>query len=466
MPHYNETGPKGLGGYVHKYNSKTGHTHDVDHLCCYRDYNYTDQSWYVNPRAGSEACRLEYEWYVNRHFKQACDPVCARKAVAEVTGGGRRLGGLGAIRKARGRARERTRMRARARARIENIVVMPARANSGGRRLAGSRRDVSIESRRNGGHMLWVPEYCYDGQLTGDETSVDCGGGLCHGCGGGQVCAINSDCASAVCRGDSRLCMAEVEGGEEAGEETRVEAGEETRVEAGEEARVLFSGRQSVQEHADKRGRRPLQAVKQTNLRLGSGVRVLKALFTPGVEGANQSLQEGRRLGGQKLTRPEIIRGFYHVAALRGSAWEPIVSDQLQSVGSCSLLDVANVSIGFYGLARALATMKNFLKPFTPSISIGHVNSNESSWAELGEVDTLQMVREYCSEGVGADGSTDKWAVYFHSKGVSRNAYFSQTIHWRKYMEYFVLQNPQDCILALRNGYSTCGVDWQGQVTA
>jgi hypothetical protein len=140
------------------------------------------------------------------------------------------------------------------------------------------------------------------------------------------------------------------------------------------------------------------------------------------------------------------------------------VADQLQSISSCGLLDVANISVGFYGLPPSLKTMRTMLQPLSPAVSIGLVNSNSSSWSELGETGTLEMIRDYCrgDEGGGGDDSGDKYAVYFHSKGVSRKAYLSQTIHWRKYMEYFVLQKPQDCLAALNDGYSTCGVDWAG----
>ena len=46
---------------------------------------------------------------------------------------------------------------------------------------------------------------CADGQLTGDETDVDCGGS-CHPCNDYRSCVQNSDCTSGLCLDD--LCQA------------------------------------------------------------------------------------------------------------------------------------------------------------------------------------------------------------------------------------------------------------------
>ena len=40
-----------------------------------------------------------------------------------------------------------------------------------------------------------LPSHCYDGALSGDESSVDCGG-ACPGCEIGATCNQNSDCLS------------------------------------------------------------------------------------------------------------------------------------------------------------------------------------------------------------------------------------------------------------------------------
>ncbi len=43
------------------------------------------------------------------------------------------------------------------------------------------------------------PTHCDDGLLNGDETDIDCGGGLCEPCADEQKCSTHADCASASC---------------------------------------------------------------------------------------------------------------------------------------------------------------------------------------------------------------------------------------------------------------------------
>jgi hypothetical protein len=40
---------------------------------------------------------------------------------------------------------------------------------------------------------------CWDGQLNGDETDVDCGGPDCNGCPTSRACREASDCVSQAC---------------------------------------------------------------------------------------------------------------------------------------------------------------------------------------------------------------------------------------------------------------------------
>lgn len=42
---------------------------------------------------------------------------------------------------------------------------------------------------------------CTDGIKNGNETGVDCGGGICPPCASGQPCVVGTDCASRVCSG-------------------------------------------------------------------------------------------------------------------------------------------------------------------------------------------------------------------------------------------------------------------------
>ena len=50
---------------------------------------------------------------------------------------------------------------------------------------------------------------CEDGRQDGNETAVDCGGGICPGCGLAQGCLSNTDCGSFACDAASHTCIAD-----------------------------------------------------------------------------------------------------------------------------------------------------------------------------------------------------------------------------------------------------------------
>lgn len=68
------------------------------------------------------------------------------------------------------------------------------------------------------------------------------------------------------------------------------------------------------------------------------------------------------------------------------------------------------------------------------------------------ETNTLKWIRDYSKENPG------DYLLYFHTKGIS--VYSPGTESWRRYMEYFVLENWKDCIARLKEGYDCCGVMW------
>jgi len=51
-----------------------------------------------------------------------------------------------------------------------------------------------------------VHKHCQDGMTNHLESDVDCGGGICERCTGGQVCMLDSDCQSGACEGS--VCKA------------------------------------------------------------------------------------------------------------------------------------------------------------------------------------------------------------------------------------------------------------------
>jgi hypothetical protein len=65
---------------------------------------------------------------------------------------------------------------------------------------------------------------CTDGEISGSETGIDCGGGACPACGAGSVCAKGSDCVSQNCL--AGLCAdASCSDGLKNAEETAVDCG-------------------------------------------------------------------------------------------------------------------------------------------------------------------------------------------------------------------------------------------------
>jgi hypothetical protein len=69
--------------------------------------------------------------------------------------------------------------------------------------------------------------------------------------------------------------------------------------------------------------------------------------------------------------------------------------------------------------------------------------------------DTMRWVRDYSVNNPG------DYVLFFHTKGISH--YDPPTDDWRRYMEYFTIQNWQDCIQKLREGYDCCGVMWNSK---
>jgi hypothetical protein len=68
------------------------------------------------------------------------------------------------------------------------------------------------------------------------------------------------------------------------------------------------------------------------------------------------------------------------------------------------------------------------------------------------EANTMKWIRDYSKDNPG------DYVLYFHTKGISR--YSAGTESWRRYMEYFVLENWKACVAKLKEGYDCCGVMW------
>jgi hypothetical protein len=106
--------------------------------------------------------------------------------------------------------------------------------------------------------------------------------------------------------------------------------------------------------------------------------------------------------------------------------------------------------------------LKGFMLPkliLPPEISNNHPKVTISYYERNHEeTDTLRWVRDYCKT------NPDDYVFYFHTKGITKQS--AGTEDWRRYMEYFVIENWQDCVLKLDEGFDCCGVLWNRNVAS
>jgi hypothetical protein len=103
-----------------------------------------------------------------------------------------------------------------------------------------------------------------------------------------------------------------------------------------------------------------------------------------------------------------------------------------------------------------VAWINNFWK-FTSSKEINNPSKVETVVYPANNelADTMRWVRDYSAVNPG------DYVLFFHSKGISH--YDPPTEDWRRYMEYFVIDNWSDCIAKLKEGYDCCGVMWNSK---
>lgn len=65
---------------------------------------------------------------------------------------------------------------------------------------------------------------------------------------------------------------------------------------------------------------------------------------------------------------------------------------------------------------------------------------------------TLWWIRDYARDHPG------EYIMFFHTKGITHND--QPNTDWRRYMEYFVIEQWQDCVQKLDEGFDCCGVLW------
>jgi len=145
---------------------------------------------------------------------------------------------------------------------------------------------------------------------------------------------------------------------------------------------------------------------------------------------------DAKSLGGCKT--PLDIGVFYHVYP--GKGWEEMYQEQLGCLVANGLYDkIKHLHIGFNGSLGVCSV---------PDKAVAVSNENKSE-----ETETLIALRDWCA------ANPDAFALYFHTKGVSRRNRFTED--WRKCMQYFVITNWRECYKALQEGYDLAGINWQ-----
>tara|TARA_Y100000034_G_C6859101_1_gene390771 strand:- start:139 stop:957 length:819 start_codon:yes stop_codon:yes gene_type:complete len=151
------------------------------------------------------------------------------------------------------------------------------------------------------------------------------------------------------------------------------------------------------------------------------------------------------------------IVGVIHIGAM--GVWEDIFNDQLKTIDECGLL--AKCDKIYVGVSGPKITLPQ---------GVDLISHNEV--LEKGENPTLLALHQLCqkmpptkifyihTKGASFDGKTlPDWAKNNKKLG-SPETVATNVLHWRKYLEYFILEKHEQCIKAL-DTCDACGVEWK-----
>jgi hypothetical protein len=145
------------------------------------------------------------------------------------------------------------------------------------------------------------------------------------------------------------------------------------------------------------------------------------------------------------------VAGFYHMGSF--GQYKRIAKEQIAAIVDGGLYELAEkIDIGLVGEDQSWEPPAVLNK-----ISVG-VRVKDP---KVFEVPTLTRLHNYCKANPSA------YVFYIHSKGASsmeitdgRVAIPGAVEDWRKFMEYFVIEQHADCVDALGGGSSTCGANY------
>lgn len=141
------------------------------------------------------------------------------------------------------------------------------------------------------------------------------------------------------------------------------------------------------------------------------------------------------------------LKIYYHVSALNN--WRDIMTDQLSKISESDLLDHAELTICTLGEAAEFDQAKTVTDQFN-NINWYHVSTK----LDLMEYATLNTIRDQVH-----NSDEEYYVLYMHQKGVTRPE-DKNTADWRHYLDYWSIEQWQDSIDKLDEGYDIVGTNW------
>lgn len=146
------------------------------------------------------------------------------------------------------------------------------------------------------------------------------------------------------------------------------------------------------------------------------------------------------------------INIFYHIYLF--SNWESIVQEQLDVLERSGLLKISKLKVGIVYHGGSENEIEKCVYKLNKIPNCEILFTKHTSYC--GECDTLIEMKNFSVNQVG-------FLLYIHSKGVTqigseRESYVND---WRRMMEYFLIENWEDCVFKLKDGYDCCGINYQ-----
>ena len=144
------------------------------------------------------------------------------------------------------------------------------------------------------------------------------------------------------------------------------------------------------------------------------------------------------------------IAVFYHVYAVNN--WNEIFAEQFNKMIKSKLISSAEKV--FINVCKNEIAYKAIQE-----IATNHFNNIEVLFTEknLFEYSTLKLLQDYCKEN-------ECYVLYCHTKGVANQTFKENQEATRNYLDYFNIENWNDCIEILNDNYDCCGVNWWGDM--